>query len=170
MLARRFAAAIGLLLAVVTSQLPEYVQQYRQRLGGAVDELKGIIAEFDAEAGRLSLSRGQAVARLHADNDVLAQERGTDVENTVERETRLERQQQAFSGAGPVSQYWALLTGFDPALARRAYADFQPAVPVTTAGLLAAAVGLVGGWSLTHALAWPLRRRRKRNALARTDA
>ena len=39
-----------------------------------------------------------------------------------------------------------LLYGFDPRLASRAYADFEPAVPVTAAGLIAAAAGLLLGW------------------------
>ncbi len=162
MLARRCAAAVGLGLAVIASQLPEYVQQYRQRLGGAVDELKTIIAEFDTESGRLSLDRDQGIARLRANPDQLAQERGSDLESTVAREERLERQQAAFARSGPVSQYVVLLEDFDPRLARQAYADFQPAVPVTSAGLLAGIAGLLAGWGATHAAAWRLRRRRAR--------
>ena len=34
------AFVIGLLLGFVLSQTPEFAQQYRQRLGGAVDELQ----------------------------------------------------------------------------------------------------------------------------------
>lgn len=164
MLTRRCAAAIGLLLAVIASQLPEYVQQYRQRLGGAVDELKAVVAMFDEEAGRLSLNRDQGLARLRANPDQLAQERGADLETTMAREQRLEQQQAAFARSGPVSQYLVLLEDLDPRLARQAYADFQPAVPVTSAGLIAGVTGLVAGWGLTHAVALPLRRRRARRA------
>ncbi len=168
MLARRFAAAFGILLAVVTSQLPEYAQQYRQRLGGAIDELKAIIAEFDAEAAHLSLKRSAAIARLLANSDELARLRGADVETTVERESRLERQQKAFATAGPVSQYWVLFADFDPRLGSQAYADYQPALPATSAGLLAALSGLFAGWGLTHVAAAPFRRRRLGSAASRT--
>lgn len=159
MLIRRFAMAIGILFAVITSQLPEYSQQYRQRLGGAIDELRAALAEFDAEAGRLSLDRSAGIARLESDRDELAQARGRDIAATAEREARLERQQTAFTTAGPLSQYWVLASQFDSRIGGRAYGDFQPAVPVTTAGLLAALSGLVAGWGLTHAAALPLRRR-----------
>ena len=159
MLARRFAAAIGLILAVVTSQLPEFVQQYRQRLGGAYDELKSIIADFDVQARSLSLDREQAVDRLEANPDELAKARGRDIEATVERAARLGRQRDAFATSGPISQYAVLLEDFDPRLARQAYRDFEPAVPVTSSGLLAGLTGLVTGWLLTHAIAWPLRRK-----------
>jgi hypothetical protein len=42
MLVGRLALFFGLLLAVAASQIPEYAQQYRQRLGGAIDELQTI--------------------------------------------------------------------------------------------------------------------------------
>ena len=41
------AFVIGLLLGFVLSQTPEFAQQYRQRLGGAVDELQRIVLQFD---------------------------------------------------------------------------------------------------------------------------
>jgi len=44
MLARRLAVAIALIAGL------EFAQQYRQRIGGALDELRRIVAEFDAEA------------------------------------------------------------------------------------------------------------------------
>ena len=158
MLARRFAAAIGLIMAVITSQLPEFVQQYRQRLGGAYDELQAIIADFDAEAGRLSLGRDQAIGRLRDNADELARDRGTDIEATIRRAARLEHQRAAFAAAGPVSQYAVMIEDFDPRLASQTYRDFQPAVPVTSSGVVAGVAGLVAGWLLTHGLAWPIRR------------
>ena len=44
---RRMIAGVGGLgLALVLSQFPEYAQQYTQRLGGAVDELRVITEDF----------------------------------------------------------------------------------------------------------------------------
>ena len=163
MLARRIAAAIGLMMAVVTSQLPEFVQQYRQRLGGAADELAAIVAEFDGEASHMSLRRDQALDRLKRNPDELARERGQDLEATVVRSDRLARQRAAFTSAGPVSQYAVMAEDFDPRLAAQTYRDFQPAVPVTSAGVTAGVAGLVLGWLLTHLAAWPLRRWRHRD-------
>ena len=162
MLVRRIAAAIGLIMAVVTSQLPEYVQQYRQRLGGAYDELAAIVADFDTEAANMSLRRDQALDRLKANPDELARERGVDLETTIARADRLKRQRTAFASAGPVSQYAVMVRDFDPRLASQTYRDFQPAVPVTSAGVTAGGLGLVLGWILTHVVAWPLRRGRRR--------
>ncbi|WP_165359553.1 DUF2937 family protein [Lichenibacterium minor] len=168
MLARRFAAAIGLLAAVLFSQAPEFVQQYRQRLGGAVDELKRTIAAFDAEAREHSLSLDAGIGRLRANADPLVRERGDDLAADVERERRLDAQERAFEGAGPLGLCWAFAAGFDPAVASGAYAIFQPAVPVTAAGFASAAAGFVAGYGGTRLVAAPFgrRRRRQRNAAA----
>ena len=75
MLLRRLAIAIGLLCALLGSQLPEFAQQYRQRLGGALDELNRMIAQFDAEASGQSLTRDQGLDHLKTNDDPLARQR-----------------------------------------------------------------------------------------------
>ena len=50
MIARTMALAAALLGGVTTSQLPEFAQQYRQRLGGAIDALTQVVEEFRADA------------------------------------------------------------------------------------------------------------------------
>ena len=157
---RRFAFAIGLVFAILASQLPEFTQQYRQRLGGAIDELAAAIAEFDQQSSAQSLSRDQGIARLEANGDTLARQRGETVAATVVRKDRLDRQREALSTAGPVSQYAVLADGLDPGIARQTFGDYQPAIPTTTGGFVAAAVGLMVGWLLTHLVALPVRRRR----------
>ena len=52
MLARPIALAVALVLGFLLSQAPEFAQQYRQRLGGAVDELARIITQFDEDSAR----------------------------------------------------------------------------------------------------------------------
>ena len=160
MMLRRFALAIGLLFAGITSQLPEFTQQYRQRLGGAIDELSSLIAQFDAEASGQSLSRDEGIARLKSNPDVLAQQRGLDLDQTVTRRDRLLAQKQSFAVSGPLSQYAVLAENFDPGIARQAYAEYQPAIPVTSAGFVSAAIGLVLGWLGVHLVTFPVRNRK----------
>jgi hypothetical protein len=54
----------GLALGFALSQFPEYAQQYVQRLGGAVDELRIIVADFDRGAAEAGLTRDEALARF----------------------------------------------------------------------------------------------------------
>lgn len=158
--------AVGLLLALVFSQAPEFLQQYRQRLGGAIDELRRVVAQFDAEAKAQSLSREAGIARLRANADPLAQARGIDLAGDVERERRLSAQDGAFAAAGPVGQYWVFLERLDPELVSRTYGIYQPAVPVTAAGFVAAGVGFVAGYGGLRMAAAPFGRRRRREAVA----
>lgn len=170
MIFRRFAFVVGLVVAVLASQLPEYAQQYRQRIGGALDEMDRQIAAFEGEAASQSIDRDADIAHLEASPDPLVRGRGFTMADTVTRRDRLQLQKDAFATAGPFSQYAVLMRDLDPGLARRAFADFQPAMPVTAAGFVSAGGGLVVGWLLTHVLAWPVRRRRAPRGVAVTAA
>lgn len=162
MLFRRFAVAIGLLAAGLASQVPEFAQQYRQRLGGAIDELSAVLSEFDAQAGAQSLSREQGIARLQANHETLARQRGESLALAVERRDRMVRQQTALATAGPVAQYAVLAADIDGPIARQAFGDYQPALPATTTGVVAAVLGFVAGWMLTHLAGLLVARPRRR--------
>ena len=92
MVIRRLAVAIGLLFGLLGSQLPEFAQQYRQRLGGALDELQRVISDFDEEVSRQSMTRQQGIEKLHGNQDTLAQLRGDAVAADAVRLERLARQ------------------------------------------------------------------------------
>ena len=162
MLARRLALAIGLAAAFVGSQGPEFAQQYRQRLGGALDEVKRIVIRFDAEAASQGLTPAEGVRRLEADSDPLAQKRGEDIERTMARADRLEAQLKAMQSAGPIVRLYVLVTDFDPGVARAALDAYEPAAPLSPEALTTAGVAGVLGWTATHLVAWPFRRRPRR--------
>jgi hypothetical protein len=156
---RRLALAIGLIFALAGSQIPEFAQQYRQRLGGAIDELNRMIAEFDSEAAGQSLTREQGVARLEVNPDPLAEQRGAAIESDVARAQRLERQQEAFKLGGPLTRLASLAENFDPTTLAQAIRDYEPAVPISAEAFVVAGVALLIGWGATHLCAWPIRRR-----------
>lgn len=165
---RRLALAIGLLCALVGSQLPEFAQQYRQRLGGAIDELRRAIAQFDADAATQALTPAQGIERLETNQDRLARDRGFAMQQTIDRADRLERERQAFQNSGSVARLAVLLENFDPATARQAIGDFEPAVPVTLEAFIVGGIALLTGYGATHLVAWPIRRRmRRRDSAAR---
>jgi hypothetical protein len=61
MFARRLALAIAVLAGLIGSQGPEFAQQYRQRLGGALEELNRIVSEFDAEVRGQNMTRAEGL-------------------------------------------------------------------------------------------------------------
>jgi hypothetical protein len=162
------ATAFGLLGGVAASQGPEFTQQYRQRLGGAVDELRLQVERFDADARAVGRTRDDALNRLRGDPDELLRRQGEAAAANGERLARLERQRQGFVDAGPVARLGVMVRDFDPDLARATYRDFEPAMPVTREGFLATAIGFVAAWLGLHGIAatfralWRRRPRRRR--------
>jgi hypothetical protein len=133
---------------IAMSQAPEFAQQYRQRIGGAIGELRQFVADFDDDASKSGLTRSEALA-AHARAEPLFRDRGRSMETTIARLDLLSRQQREFETASPLAQPFLLVRG-DRALAGGVWRDFEPAVPVTLAGLAWGATGFF----LAAALAW----------------
>ena len=162
MILRRIVLFLSLFLALIASQVPEFAQQYRQRLGGAIDELNRIIAAFDADAARMQLDRSAGLDRLRTNADAFVRQRGEQISGDIDRAARLEQQLQAQQQAGP---FWRLATfarTYEPDIARRAAEAFEPAVPVTAEGLVATIAGFLSGWVGGRLLIAPAERRRRR--------
>ncbi len=154
----------GLALGVAFSQFPEYAQQYSQRLGGAVDELRVITMRFDADAEREGLSRQAALARYAGTNDTFIAGQGRSMQVTFERYVELSAMLERIRGASAMERLALLPDYADSEIGARALEDFQPAVPVTVEGLAYAAGGFVLGYGLSlgllSLLLLPFRRRR----------
>jgi len=142
----------GIVLAVVLSQFPEYAQQYTQRLGGAVDELKTITTEFDAAATAAGLSHDQAIARYESSPDTFVAGRGASMATAFARYQSLSATLTEIRSAEAWDRFRNLPSYFDSDVGRRTLDDFKPAVPVTQEGFLYAAFGLVLGYIVTSAL------------------
>jgi hypothetical protein len=165
MLARRLALAIALLAGLMGSQGPEFAQQYRQRLGGAIDELNRIVAEFDSEVQRESLSRAEALKRLKDNSDPLARERGEDMSAAFDRSQRLNRQMEALNSAGPLTRLYIVATDLDPKIARGTLDNYEPAEPLSLGALTAGGLAALLGWAATRLVAWFMGRRPRLRAV-----
>lgn len=163
---RRIALGFGLVCGVIASQGPEYAQQYRQRLGGAIDELTRIVQEFDADSARAGMTRAEGVKRLEDSPDEFVRGRGVQMTKVSARLDRLGAQQQAFAQAGPYWRLGALARDFDAEVAQRAWSVFEPAVPVTSESFVIGGAGVFVGYLLARIVSWPLRARRRRLSAA----
>ncbi len=142
----------GLSLGVALSQFPEYAQQYTQRLGGAVDELRIITTEFDAAASKSSLSRAEALVRYEDSTDQFIAGRGASMSGTFDRYAQLTATLAEIKGADPVERLKLLPKYLDSDIGARTLDNFRPAVPVTGEGFAYAGAGLVVGYVLVSAL------------------
>ena len=165
---RVVAVGLGLVGGVVASQGPEYSQQYRQRLGGAIDELGRVVERFDQDSRATGETREGAIARLRGNADDLASRQGTAMQGNVERLGRLQTHHQAMQQAGSFSRVALMLREGDTDIMEAAYRSFEPAVPVTREGLLSALAGFVAVWGgllVLGGLIRSLRRPRRRAAV-----
>jgi hypothetical protein len=161
MILRRLVLFFALLFGTAMTQLPEYVEQYRQRLGGAIDELTKVVTDFDGNSQQHGLSEQQGIERLRANPDHFVQQTGTAMQENIARLQRLVETQKLMQGEGSVGRLTTFVTHYDPMIASRAYQSFEPAVPVSLEALALGAIGFVFGGSLAHLGSWPLRRRRR---------
>src|SRR6218665_1578401 len=132
---RILGVAGGLALGLALSQFPEYAQQYTQRLGGAVDELRIITAEFDNAATSAGLTREAAIGRFAATEDNFIEGRGQSMSRTFARYEELSATLERIRGADAVERLTLLPQFMDSEIGARALENFQPAVPVTIEGL-----------------------------------
>lgn len=147
MIARRMAFALGLLGAFTASQGPEFTQQYRQRLGGALDELQRIVNRFDADAQAANRNRAQALSALEANPDMLVSRQGTSMRAVVNRYDDLAAASKALAEAGPMTRVVTMARTADPEISAATWQAFEPAIPTTREGLLSMLIGFVAFWA-----------------------
>lgn len=169
MITRALILAGGLAGGAAVAQFPEFSQQYVQRLGGAVDALEEVVADFDASAEAVGLSRGEALAQMTGSEFV--ERRRADMTRTIGRFERLSADLAALEAASPFARAGQALRFSDRDLVHDTWAAFRPAMPVTTDGLAFAGIGVFGGmavvWTVLAALKLPFRRRPGRAVPAR---
>ncbi len=145
---RTLVLAVGLLCGVLGSQAPEFAQQYRQRLGGGIDELKRIVVRFERDATKAGKSIVDAIGQLQSSPDQLVRSRGDAMQADIQRLKNMERQRDEMQTSGPFFRIAYMLKGMDATLASATYAAYEPAVPVTQEGFASAAVGFIFGGGL----------------------
>lgn len=169
---RVLSLCAGLCGAGVLSQYPEFAQQYVQRLAGQVDALDVIVADFDQSALDAGLTRSQALAQLSG--TAFLDARQADMQTTFARHTALTTALDQLRSATEMERLALFHRMNDAEILRNTWADFAPAVPITTAGLASAAAGFLGGWAglgvILSVFARPFRRRRTKPAKSDQDS
>ena len=169
MRAHPVAFVMGLVFGCALSQAPEFAQQYRQRLGGAVDELARIIQQFDEDSRRSGYDRTAALRLMENNREQLVRDQASRMEEVVARHDRLLAQENAFRNGGSFVRISAFILNFDRPLVQRTIVAYEPAVPVTTEGVLLAGGGFLAAYLLLPAFGESWRRRRALRAKLRSS-
>lgn len=172
MFARVLTLGVALVSGIATSQLPEFAQQYRQRMGGAIDALEEVKADFEADAVATSRSGTSALDHMSQSDDNFVQLRGQSIERSLDRLGALKDQQFSMASAAAFERVWIFVKEPDIKLSQATWDDFEPAVPVTAEGGVLAALGFATGLFLLRLIgvAGRVKRRRARRQKPTVDA
>ena len=99
MIIRAITLAGGLAVGAGASQFPEFLQQYAQRLGGAVDALGEVVPDFNRSTAAEGLTRDQALVQMTGADFI--ERRRVDMERTFDRHTVLSEDLKLLTDAGP---------------------------------------------------------------------
>ncbi|WP_039020118.1 DUF2937 family protein [Halocynthiibacter namhaensis] len=161
MFLRVIAFAGGLAGAAGFSQFPEFSQQYLQRLGGAVEALEQVVADFDASAVAEGLSREAALDQMRG--TAFLERRRDDMQDTISRFTGLRGDLEALESRSAWGRAAAGWRFGDAELISDTSKAFRPGLPLTLEGAGFAGAGFLTGWALLLAffavLSWPFRRK-----------
>jgi len=161
--------ALCVIGAVVFSQIPEFMQQYLQRLGGHLDEARRQLLHFQQAAAQSGLSLDGLIGHTTANADPAVAKLSEVMTEAVTRVDTLATAQAAMQGASLWSRPFVFLRQADPAIARGTWAIFKPAVPTTVEGLVYALFGMLVLIAIYHlGIKYPIARARARWGADRT--
>ena len=135
--------ALCVLGAVLFSQIPEFMQQYLQRLGGHLDEARRQLLQFQNTATQSGLTLDRFISQTTANAEPAVAKLGGVMTETINRVDTLEAAQSAIQHASLWSRPFVFLRHLDPAIARATGEIFKPAVPTTLEGLVYALTGML---------------------------
>jgi hypothetical protein len=154
--------------AVLFSQLPEFMQQYLQRLEGHLDEARLQLSRFKEAAAQSGMTLDQMVAGAGQSPNPAMGKLGDAVRELGARADALGAADAALRHATTWSRPFVFASNLDWGIARATWAIFRPAVPTTFEGLSYALVGIVLALSLYHlGVKAPITRGLRRRELAR---
>lgn len=154
------------------SQVPEFSQQYKQRLGGGITELATVVSQFGADAASEGLTREEALSALKNSGEEFPQTRGISMEKAILRYENLLAQRSAMENAGPFMQPVHLFKSPDSQIFSGTLSAFKPGIQLTLEGLFWGLVGvgfLGGGCGLLPVAAIRYRAKRKREPRVTLD-
>jgi len=136
----RIISAAG---ALVFMQVPSFMVQYQQRLGGHVDELKKLVGKYSAAAadnGRtleeyISLHLQSGVKEFAATGNIMT--------GNVERFNMLSEALKKISDSSGIKKFFVFMQNLDWEIFRNTFRDFVPAVSLNTDSILYGICGII---------------------------
>ncbi len=136
----RFVSAAGIFIFI---QIPTFMIQYQQRLGGHVDELALIIRRYKSAAADNSRTIEEYIG-LHLQSDVKEfVSTGKIMSENIERFTDLSSALKSLSGSKGFVKFFHFIKDIDFDIFKAALKNFVPGISFTVDTLIFGAMGLV---------------------------
>jgi len=151
--------------AVLFAQIPQFIAQYIQRLGGHLDELARIISQYQdgAKASGKTLEQFMATHLNSGIPDFIST--GKMMQSNVSRYDVLSQSLEAIRSASVTVKPFVFLKNADFSIVKGTFQSFIPGVPVTVEGAIYALCGLIVGIILYFVLKWIVK-----TALSKNDS
>jgi hypothetical protein len=164
---RGFLDRIILVIGVVAAGcIPSFIAQYRQRVGGQLNQVLQDLAPFQAIANQFHHGNIQELIQYHlASADSTFHNEGTAIQTMVDSAEQLRQALEALN-TDLYRQMVYLLTNADPLIARATWEIFSPAFNITPASVVFALIVGFVVWLVFLAI-WSLFDRITRLLLAR---
>ncbi len=152
---------------LVAGCIPSFIAQYRQRLGGRLDQVLQDLALFQEIANRYHGGSLEVLIQHHlASSDPTFHDEGAAIQSMVQTAERLGQAMQALN-TDVVHQLAYLITRADTEIVQATWAVFQPSFTLTLDSVVLAVVLGVTIWlvflGVWHGIAHAVRRSRTRH-------
>ena len=141
---------LALLGAVAFSQVPRFVQEYEQRLGGALQEARRQLGQYEILARNEGVPLAALWQRLGASSDRSVAAVGRSIGEQAGRAASLAAQADALENAGRLMKPLVLIRRHEPELIAATWAKYQYTL---TLDIAFAALGALAGL-LLNAVMW----------------
>lgn len=150
------------------SQVPGFVQEYEQRLGGALQEARRQVERFALLAAQEGITPEALAERLRGSDDPTMAGLGRTMSEQAARAAALEAQAEALANSGRLWRPLVLLRRHDAELLAATWAKYRFTLTLDPAfAAIGAIVGLVLNAGLWSILALPMRLRSRSRVAAR---
>jgi hypothetical protein len=145
---------VAFLCALLFAQVPQFIAQYTQRLGGHVDELTRIVGQYTQAAAEVGKTLEQFIATHLSSGVADFVSTGKIMDENISRLNLLSRALEELNTASAYSKFIVFLKDVDSSIVNNTFQNFTPGVPVTVEAVIYALIGLIAGMLIYHAIKW----------------
>lgn len=132
--------------AFMGSQIPEFMQQYTQRLAGHVDELQRLLNQMIQMAAYSNKTLEQYIYKFTSNSDPDFVHQGEFIQGIFSRWEELNRALLHLTQSSIVFRPYVFLKGLQYDIAQSTFTSFQPGINLSLEGLCYAGAGALMGW------------------------